>query len=381
MLAVMGGVTAQARMPGNHYPEFSWDRLPLYIHIRKELEFDQQELEYLASFPLITFEKTTGCITSGSTDAGTVAAAKAVKAINPKARILFYRNVFVHYGGYSFNQELEEIDAPFLRDRWGRGKLVRNAVEAYDLTDPNVTDWWVRTAAAGSADDAIDGLFLDGNIKVLSHYKRGAFPPGKKDAVAAAYPDMMKQTRAALPPGKLMLANIIRAMLPDTGMEALEYFDGSYLEHFVPPASDSADYIVQGIEAVQTAARKGKIIAMTLGLGDSAADVDGIDDMRTKLDVLSGHQKRIDFYIALFLVCAEKYSYLYLHDGYCVDTRNGRCMSKVWLKRLPEYDRPLGPPKGPAKRDGYIFTREFEHVSVRVDVETQTGKIVWKGPQ
>ncbi|MBT4499953.1 MAG: hypothetical protein HOC74_19650, partial [Gemmatimonadetes bacterium] len=146
MLAVMGGVTAQARMPGNHYPEFSWDRLPLYIHIRKELEFDQQELEYLASFPLITFEKTTGCITSGSTDAGTVAAAKAVKAINPKARILFYRNVFVHYGGYSFNQELEEIDAPFLRDRWGRGKLVRNAVEAYDLTDPNVTDWWVRTA-------------------------------------------------------------------------------------------------------------------------------------------------------------------------------------------------------------------------------------------
>ena len=363
----------------SHYPEFSWDRLPLYTHVRKVAAFTPEELDYLASFPLITFEKTTGFNTYGSTDAGTVAAAKAVKAINPKARILFYRNVFVHYDGYSFDKALEAVEAPFLIDRFGRGKLVRDRMEAYDLTNPAVVDWWVRTATAGCADDAIDGLFLDGNIKVLSHYKQGAFPPGKKEAVAASYRDMMQRTREALPPGKLMFANIIRAMLPDSGLEALEYFDGSYLEGFTLPAggAGSADYVVKGIEAVQTAARQGKIIAMTLGLGDSAADADRVDDSRKKLEGLSGLQKRTDFYIALFLVCAEKYSYLNLHDGYCVDTRNGRCMSKVWLKRLPEYDRPLGAPKGPAKRDGTVFTREFEHVSVRVDVETEEGEIVW----
>jgi hypothetical protein len=243
-----------------------------------------------------------------------------------------------------------------------------------------VTDWWVRTATEGCADDAIDGLFLDGNIKVLTPYKESQLPPGKKAAVAAAYHDMMKQTRAALPHGKLMLANIIRALLPDSGLEALEYFHGSYLEGFMLSSDDlsKADYIVKGIEAAQTAARQGKIIAMTLGLGDSAADEDKVDDSRAKLDGLSGHQKRIDFYIALFLVCAEEQSYLNLHDNYCVDTRNGHCMSKMWLKRLPEYDRPLGPPKGPAKRDGYVFTREFEHVSVRVDIEEETGEIVWK---
>jgi hypothetical protein len=372
------GVESDEHAP-NHYPEFSWDRLPLYTHVRKVAAFTPEELNYLATFPLITFEKTTGAHTYGSTDAGTIAAAKAVKAINPKSRILFYRNVFVHYGGYSFDQELEGIDAWFIRDQWGRGKFVRERAEAYDLTNPDLTDWWVRTAAGGCADDAIDGLFLDGNIKVLSHYRRGAFQPGQKEAIAAAYHDMMKETRAALPEGKLMLANIIRAMLPDSGMKALEHFDGSYLEGFTLPVGDtgSADYIVKGIEAVQTAARQGKIIAMTLGLGESAADEDKVDDSRAKLDGLSGLQKRINYYIALFLVCAEKYSYLNLHDGYCVDTRNGRCMSKVWLKRFPEYDRPLGPPKGPAKRDGYVFTREFEHVSVRVDVESQVGEVVW----
>jgi len=375
------GAMPDERAPGNHYPEFNWDRLPLYIHVRKAKAFTPEELNYLATFPLITFEKTTGSKTYGFTDAGTLAAARAVKAINPKARILFYRNVFVHYGGYRFDQELNAIDAPFLRDSSGRGKLVRRRVEAYDLSNPAVVEWWVRSAAGVCTDDAIDGLFLDGNVKVLGGYMTDRLQPGKKAAVAAAYIDMMSETRAALPPGKLMLANLIRVGLPDNGLKALEYFDGSYLEGFTRPVGEanSADYIVKSIEAFQTAARQGKIIAMTCGLGDPVAHEDAMDDTRAKLDGLSGLQKRIDFDIALFLVCAEKYSYLYIHSGYCVDTRDGHCRSKLWLKRLPEYDRPLGPPKGPAKRDGYVFTREFEYVTVRVNVETQTGEIVW-GP-
>ena len=363
----------------DHMPEFSWDRVPQYMHIRKSTAFTEEEIQYLATFPLITFEKTTGLDTYGSTEEGTLAAARAVKAINPKARILFYRNVLVHYAVYDLDKQLQEIESPFLQDKWNRGNLVKEWLEAYDLSNPEVRDWWARTAALACADDAIDGLFLDGLIKVLSNYKKVQLPPGKKEAVIDGYREMMKQTRAALPPGKLMVANIIRALLPDSGLSEISKFDGSYIEGFTLPWGDvnKADFIARGIEAVQTAAREGKIIAMTLGLGESAADEDKIDDSRKRLDSLEGLQKSIDFNLALFLVCAEKYSYLMLHDGYVADIRNGVCMSKVWLKRLPEYDRPLGPPKGPAKRDGYVFTREFEHVSVRVDVETETGEIVW----
>ena len=74
-------------------PLFSWDHVPLYMHMRKSAAFTQKELDYLAGFPLITLEKTTGSRTHGSTEAGSLAAAKAIKAINKDARVLYYRNV------------------------------------------------------------------------------------------------------------------------------------------------------------------------------------------------------------------------------------------------------------------------------------------------
>jgi hypothetical protein len=361
------------------YPEFSWDKLPLYIHIRKSNAFSKKELKYLASFPLITFEKFTGHGTYGSWDAGTREAAKAVKRINPKVRVLLYRNVFVHYGGFSFNAELDSMAAPYLMDKRGGGMLIRGRAEAYDLSKSKVSDWWVRSAAAACANDAIDGLFVDGNVKVLHPtLMRNRLRRGKKDKLIKGYREMMKKTVEALGPEKLMIANIIRESVPNSGLPELNaYFDGSYLEGF----DGQADHIAKGIAAVQKAARSGKIIAMTLGLGASAAALDDrIDDVRKKVKDVSTLQNHIDFCIAVFLVCAEKYSYLYLHDGYSVNKlgRGKGYASKMWLKRLPEYDRPLGPPKGPAKHDGFIYTREFEHVSVRLDLETKKGEVTWK---
>ena len=86
----------------------------------------------------------------------------------------------------------------------------------------------------------------------------------------------------------------------------------------------------------------------------------------------SDAQSLFDYQLAIFLICAEKYSYFYLKDGY--DAKR----SKTWLTRRAEYDRPLGLPKGPALRDGYTYTREFTHVSVQLDIENETAHIVWK---
>lgn len=44
----------------------------------------------------------------------------------------------------------------------------------------------------------------------------------------------------------------------------------------------------------------------------------------------------------------------------------------------PEFDKPLGEPKGDATRGGWTYTREFEHASVVVDLEKKTAKIDWK---
>ena len=33
---------------------------------------------------------------------------------------------------------------------------------------------------------------------------------------------------------------------------------------------------------------------------------------------------------------------------------------------------------GPAVQDGYIYTRDFAHASVRLDIENQIGSVDWK---
>ena len=367
------------RMSDSRLPEFSWDTLPLYIHIRKADAFTEEELKFLASFPLITLEKTTGVRSSGSTDRGTIDAAVAIKKLNPRAKVLFYRNVFVHYGAYSFDEKLKTIEKPFLVDKRGETHLVRGTNEAYDLSNPEVVDWWVDSATTVCSHRAIDGLFLDGNVKVLTSYLASRLPAGKKAATIEGYHELIKRTRSRLQESDLMIANLIRARFPDSGLKYMNDFDGSYLEGFTHAIGDvtEADYVVKGIEATQKAARSGKIIAMSFGLGESAAAADGIDDTRAKLDSLNGLDKRVDYLISLFLVCAERYSYLSLHDGYAADTRRGQCLSRVWLKRFPQYDKPLGPPRGPASRKGYVFSRRFEHATVTLDLEKRDAEIVW----
>lgn len=106
-----------------------------------------EEVNHLASFPLITFEKTTGSSDYGSTDVGTIKAAEADKKIDPTTKVLFHRNVIIHYGGYSFDDELDAISSAFLRNQAGDDKLVRGRVKAYDLSSEPLRRWWVDSMA------------------------------------------------------------------------------------------------------------------------------------------------------------------------------------------------------------------------------------------
>jgi len=168
ILFLVLSVSVYAHELTDNYPEFSWDRIPQYIHIRKAEAFTNEECQFLASFPLITLEKTTGSSTYGSTDQGSMMAAKSIKAINPNVKILYCRNVICHYGGNTFDKELKKLQSPFLtNNKNGKGKLIRGSVEAYDLSNKELRNWWVESAAKICNSKYIDGLFLDGNIKVL----------------------------------------------------------------------------------------------------------------------------------------------------------------------------------------------------------------------
>ena len=378
-LTCSGAADTPGAVPAaERFPDFSWDRVPLYMHIRKSIGFTPEELRYLAGFPLIAFEKTTGATDYGSTEKGTLEAARAVKRLNPAAKILYYRNVIVHYGGYAANAPLAAIPDAFLVSHDGRGKLVRNTVEAYDLTRPKLRDWWVENARQLCADPAIDGVFLDGNVKVLEpDYLRKDIGPERKQAVVDGYHAMMAATRVALGPKKLMVANLVRARFPDAGLGWLGAFDGSYFEGFETTVGTipREEYVAKGIAAAQEAARRGVIVAFTAGMGKLALGETGnaqlTDEIRNRATQEAETQRRLTYCLAMFLICAEKYSYFLAHDGY------DATKSSTWLKRPPEFERPLGPPTGKAQREGSIYTRDFRQASVWLDIKNEQARITW----
>ncbi len=355
------------------FPSFSWETVPLYMHIRKDTAFTAEEIRYLATFPLVTFEKTTGSKDSGSTEAGTIKAARAVKAINPATKILYYRNVIVHYGGYLANRALEDIPGAFLIGKDGNAKLVRNTLPAYDLTNAAMRDWWLANAQQVCSDPAIDGLFLDGVVKILEPaYLRNEIGVKKKAAGLAGYETLIKDARQRLGPKKLMVANVLRARFPDSGLAQLAKLDGSYIEGFEGAVGMAKkDYVAKGMAAIQHAAQQGSLIAFTCGLGNNLQDADEAPRGDAEADKPTEQGDRFTYMLAMFLICAERHSYFDLTDSY--DAKK----SKLWLQRAPEFDRPLGAPKGPAVRTGYAYTRDYAHASVRLDIEKETASIDW----
>ena len=362
--------------PKDNYPRFTWDRIPLYMHIRKATSYTDEEIAFLAKFPLITFEKANGHDDHGSIEAGTLIAARAVKEINPDTTILYYRNVMVHYGGYAANKGLEHIPGALLRDEKGGTKLVRNRVEAYDLSNPDLRTWWVDNCSSMTADPNIDGIFLDGNVKALEPgYLAKQIGAAKKKQTMDGYHLMMKQTREAIGPNELMFANILRARFENAGLEYLDYFDGSYLEGFFHNVGGASyeEYVAKGIDGMQKAARQGKIIAFSTGfVPPGNTSVMGIDEGHATVGSHAQARAGLTYPLAIFLVCAEKHSYFRIHEGYSAN-ENDR-----WMRWFPEYDRPLGPPNGPATKDGFRYSRSFQHAKVQLDIHNRTASIQWQ---
>jgi hypothetical protein len=131
----------------------------------------------------------------------------------------------------------------------------------------------------------------------------------------------------------------------------------------------SKEYIVGTIGVMAKAAKRGEIVIFKAWPGFTWWSDPEL--MKKPHDEqLAVSVKNLEFPLACFLIGAEEHCYF--------------CYTWGWLPEhgaldwYPEFDKPLGPPKGSAVRDGWTFRREFEHASVFVDVEKRIGRINWK---
>ena len=88
LISMLSLRAADSAPSASRMPEFSWDRVPQYMHIRKWKNYTPDEIRYLATFPLVTLEKANGYQVFKTSEDGTLAAARAVLAALPgrKAR-------------------------------------------------------------------------------------------------------------------------------------------------------------------------------------------------------------------------------------------------------------------------------------------------------
>lgn len=359
-------------------PVFSWERVPVCLHFAKKTgDFTKKEAQFIARFPIVCIEKSQAIDKNKGMEQGSFDAAKLIKSFNSKSKVLFYWNSRIDYGQlYSFGNILDEKAHPEWAMKDANGELVtiqNGRRKTYDPTNPDFRNWWVKIPTEVVKKGKMDGVFVDAvlqyaggeNVKVKQYGEQRY-----KEIMSGVF-DMMGELKAELGKDKLVIANALRGTnsAPDNGRIFYPYIDGAMIEHFCDLSGKSKEVIARDIELLQDAAEKGKIVIVKGWPRLNFTNTAEIKAMSQKqLEDMS--KEDIVFPLATFLVGAGKYAYFCYSWGY--DHTQGGMID------YPEYNKPLGEPLGPARKNGYIYTREFKNASVYADIEKRIGKIDWK---
>lgn len=291
-------------------------------------------------------------------------AAREIKKRNPKAKVLFYWNVSLDTSskrGVYAAMKTFPADG-FLKDNSGDAVMRRKTVPNYDLTRPDVRDWWSDAAAKAVREYGADGFFAD----AMGQSQEKGLDDLKLAALVAERVALLEETRRKIGPDKLIIYN---GLLKDDPKKLLHFADGAMIESFGHPKyGDSKEALLAAFEATHAAARDGKIVILKGWPGFTFRETDMMREPRDELARLA--KERITLPLAWFLVAAETNSYFCYTWGY-------REMHGTF-DWYAEFDQPLGPPKGESRRDGWKYEREFEHASVFVDLDKKTAMIDWK---
>jgi len=350
------------------YPEFSWDRVPLYAHLGIGDGLKPEQCEFLADhFQLITF---TGGITKSSVETNIAAAARAIKQRNPKAKVLFY------WASDMPKHQWKLSNATFPKGGYLQAKKGGRDSSQFDVRRQDVRDWWSSVAGKAVHDYGCDGIFVDGATagRPNGPWSR-MFGAEQALAMDQGVFAMLKQARQKMRPGTLIIFNPLHGRDQKgvaLGEQYLPVTDGAMLDDFDRGANirqQSKEYLANELEQMRKAADDGKIIVFKAWPGFTWwSDKELMKKPHEEQYRVA--RERITFPLACFLVGAGPNCHFCYTWGWL-----GEYGTFDWY---PEFDKPLGPPKGDPHRDGWTYRREFEHASVFVNLEKKSAKIDWK---
>lgn len=366
-----------AKGQNDNYPQFSWDRIPVCIHLSNgNSDFSPSQIEFMARFPIVCIEKNQAFKKYRSMEIGTLNAAKSIKKLNSQSKILFYWNSRIDYSDfYKYGKPLEEHPDWAMKDKNGDFVTVQKIKrKTYDVTNPFLRNWWCDFALGQISNDNLDGVFIDAvsQYVVRPTLKEKLFGKNKFADIQNGLHLMLSQLKDSVRDEKLLIGNFLRGnkeLMDDMGMHFLEYTDGGMIEHFCALSGDDKENIANDIFLIQEAAKKKKIVIVKGWPRFNFTQPEKYKNL-TPAELENILRKDIVFPLACFLIAAGEYSYFCYSLGYR-DTEGG-------LIDYDEYNRPLGKPLSEAKRNGWIYTREFEYADIWIDIENRLAKINWR---
>lgn len=365
----------------SNYPEFSWDVVPVCQHLNNpDDHFTEAEAEIIAKSSLICIEiqHARGAYKENYLIKNTSIAAQQIKKYNPNTKVLFYWHSTKDLGRYY--QETQFITDENGRMGWVLEDVNGNIQQAssdpyeytFDMSNSQVSSWWSNFVLQSIIETGIDGVFADGIGGYYADSNLTTFGDQKAYDLWESFIDALTFIKKYRDNNKLTIVNGYVDESSWNG-DILPHTEGVMIEHFCALSGYEKDSIVTDIGKIQKCGQEGKIIIVKGWPRFTFLDVDDSESEYYKNNYNQAEYEQmcyedITFPLACFLVAAGDYAYFHYGWGYSNTSGN--------LLPYPEFDMALGKPLAAAQQSGYIFTREFEHLTVWVDVESRVASIL-----
>ncbi|MBU2950938.1 putative glycoside hydrolase family 15 protein [Tamlana agarivorans] len=355
----------------NNYPDFSWDKVPVAFHFGKRGRLlTKKEAKFVASKSnFICLEKAHANVQFQHTEDAIEHEAKQLKKYNPNMKVIFYWNTFLDYPMFKAHDEYQKHPEWWLKTTTGALDLKNANIKRYDLSNPEVRDWWTEVAKKAVVNGSCDGVFMDAFAQVKAARNKKIWGIDKYNAVQQGLHDIIIETREKLGADKLIVYNGIRSTPQyQLGNAYQNETDAVMIEHFGHFNSTTKESMLKDIQEMVKSGKAGSIVVFKGWPGFDWLDKEIMaKPLKVKQKIA---RENITFPLASFLVGAQNNCYFIYNWGYR--------MEMGCLDWYPEFEKPLGKPLNAMKINGWELTRNYEYASVWVNLETKEAKINWK---
>jgi len=378
----LDNISYEEKSKEEYLPDFSWDTVPIFAQFgRQDGPFTDEEAQFLAKFPLVILENIQEFRLNKGAYWTKARAARAIKAHNPDTKVALYWNTWMHRFHLEGDEELmANLDDWRIYGRNGQPYNHGDRI-TYDLTKEPVKNWWKQRITNMLMEPAYDMMFLDQGALAYSPLVENVFGPEKANQMIQATVELFDWIGETTNRG--ILYNGLNYFNygynnPDRVEALLAHSAGALYEHFnqYSARNDAGTLNVAGaartIERISELSKTGTIIPVYASPNDHKLKAS--DTSLTKEQIEGYLKNDFEYNLAKFLIAAGENTYFaYAWSFGTMDAARGG--NFMWY---PEYDKPLGAPKGDYTRDGNKFYREFEHASVFVNLDTEEGTVTWK---